>query len=163
MIEQTKRAMIGYFASDPRRVNHFLKVHSFARAIGVSEHLPAREQEILELAALTHDIGIKNAEAKFGSAAGHYQQTEGPPVAEKLLRELGVTPDVIKRVCWLIARHHIYKDIAGADYQILIEADFLVNAYEDNLSQEAITNFAGRYFKTAAGKEMLRELYGVIL
>jgi sugar fermentation stimulation protein len=99
-------------------------------------------KHLRELAALTHDIGIKNAEAKFGSAAGHYQQTEGPPEAEKLLCHLGVTPQIIDRVCWLIARHHTYKDITGTDYQIMKQGwsvqeiqDALRAAVEDMVPQ----------------------------
>ncbi len=62
--------MIGYYKGDVRRINHFLKVYGFAKAIGAGEGLCEKEQEILEIAALTHDIGIKNSEQKFGSSAG---------------------------------------------------------------------------------------------
>lgn len=51
--------MINYYAADPRRINHFLKVYGFAKAIGEMESVNAETQEILEIAALTHDIGIK--------------------------------------------------------------------------------------------------------
>lgn len=153
------REMITYDAGDPRRVHHFLKVYGFAKAIGELEGLDALTQEILEIAALTHDIGIRNSERKYGSAAGSHQEAEGPPEAEKLLRALGAQPQVIRRVCWLIAHHHTYTDIAGMDYQILVEADFLVNALEDGLSPEAIRSVERRIFKTAAGIRFLSQLY----
>ena len=60
-------------------------------------------QEIIEIAALTHDIGIKISEEKYSSASGYYQQIEGPPAAKKMLEELLVSDDIITRVCWLIA------------------------------------------------------------
>ena len=47
------------------------------------------------------------------------------------------------------------------DYRILLEADFLVNAFEDNLSKEAIESFGNKVFKTGTGKSLLRTLYGV--
>ena len=53
-------AMITYYAGDVRRINHFIKVHGYAAAIGRLENLPDDTQLILEIAALTHDIGIKN-------------------------------------------------------------------------------------------------------
>src|SRR5574344_1295351 len=137
-IGQVIKAMIAYYAGDVRRINHFLKVYGFAKAIGEMEGLDESTQEILEIAALTHDIGIKNSEKKYSSSAGNYQQIEGPPEAKTLLANLGVESNVIDRVCWLIAHHHTYTDIHGIDYQILVEADFLVNAFEDNMPDASI-------------------------
>ncbi len=153
------KAMTYYFTGDARRVSHFLKVYGFAKTIGEAEGLDARTQEILEIAALTHDIGIKNSERKFGSCSGERQQIEGPPEAEKLLSGLGVAREIIDRVCWLIARHHTYTNIAGLDYQILIEADFLVNAYEDDMPCEAIANVREKLFRTKTGLDLLDSLY----
>ena len=48
-----------------------------------------------------------------------------------MLKELGFDQDVSNRVQYLIAHHHTYDAIDGIDYQILIEADFLVNMYEE--------------------------------
>ena len=39
------------------------------------------EREIVEAAALVHDIGIHAAEKKYRSAAGEYQEIEGPWLA----------------------------------------------------------------------------------
>ena len=152
-------AMTAYYAGDARRVNHFLKVYGFAKAIGEMEALDDSTQEILEIAALTHDIGIKNSEKKFGSSAGKLQEAEGPPEAEKMLAGLGARPDVIDRVCWLIAHHHTYTDIKGSDYQILVEADFLVNTFEDAMSIESIRSVRDKIFKTAAGTAILNNIY----
>lgn len=152
-------AMIAYDSGDARRINHFLKVYGFAKAIGESEGLDGGTQEILEIAALTHDIGIRNSEKKYDSSAGYYQQIEGPPEAKKLLADLGADPAVIDRVCWLIAHHHTYTDIRGEDYQILVEADFLVNAYEDDLSPEAVRAAADRIFRTSTGKRLIGTVY----
>ena len=152
-------AMIAYNAGDARRVNHLLKVYGFAKAIGEAEGLDTRTQEILEIAALTHDIGIKNSERKFGNCSGEHQQTEGPPEAEKMLSALGFERDVFERVCWLIAHHHTFNNINGLDYQILVEADFLVNAFEDEMSQDAIANVREKVFRTKAGLALLDTLY----
>jgi hypothetical protein len=161
IIGQVLKAMIGYYAGDVRRINHFLKVYGFAKAIGELERLDESTQEILEIAALTHDIGIKNSEKKYASSAGNYQQSEGPPEAKRLLDALGVANSVVERVCWLIAHHHTYTDIRGIDYQILIEADFLVNACEDNLSQTSIQNAGIKIFRTDAGIKLLNTIYGL--
>jgi len=159
LIGQIINAMIAYYAGDVRRINHFLKVYGFAKAIGEMEGLDESTQEILEIAALTHDIGIKNSEKKYNSSAGNYQQIEGPPEAKKLLERLGVESGIIDRVCWLIAHHHTYTDIQGIDYQILVEADFLVNFYEDNVSQDSIQSIRDKIFKTLSGKMILNAIY----
>ncbi len=160
MTGQVMLAMIAYYRGDPRRVHHFLKVYGFAQAIAHGENLDADTRAVLEIAALTHDIGIRSSEAKYGSASGAHQQVEGPPEAEKLLRGLKVEETVIERVCWLIARHHTYANIEGLDYQILVEADFLVNAYEDAMSAAAIAAFRRKVFRTETGKALLDALYG---
>ena len=159
LIGQIINAMIAYYAGDVRRINHFLKVYGFAKAIGEMEGLDESTQEIIEIAALTHDIGIKNSEKKYNSSAGNYQQIEGPPEAKKLLERLGVESGIIDRVCWLIAHHHTYTDIQGIDYQILVEADFLVNFYEDNVSQDSIQSIRDKIFKTLSGKMILNAIY----
>ncbi len=57
-----------------REVQHFIKVHSFAKLIGEEEHLDEKLLYILEAAAYVHDIGIRPAEAKFGRCDGKLQE-----------------------------------------------------------------------------------------
>ncbi len=145
---------------DARRIQHFLKVHAYAALIGRLEGLSPDIQEILEAAAILHDIGIHAAEEKHGSSAGKYQEIEGPAPAREILTALGgFSPAFIDRVCFLIAHHHTYKNVDGPDYQILLEADFLVNAYEDQLSSQAIRSFRGQVFRTASGCMLLDTIY----
>lgn len=151
--------MVKYYAKDPRRVNHFLKVFSFAKSIGELERLDKDTQEILEVAAVMHDIGIRISEEKYNSSAGNYQEIEGPPVARELLLRLKFNMKFIDRVCYLIGHHHTYSKIDGIDYQILIEADFLVNIYEDEIKIPQVESIKQKYFKTNAGTQFLTNLY----
>lgn len=152
-------AMIEYYSGDPRRIQHFIKVHGFAKAIGELEELPVKQQEILEVAAIVHDIGIKVSEEKYQSSAGNYQQIEGPPVARELLFRLGYDNELIERVCYLVAHHHTYHDIEGMDYQILVEADFLVNISEDHMKLHQIESIRDKIFRTRAGSIFLSRMY----
>ena len=154
-------AMINYFKNDIRRINHFLKVYGFACAIAKAEKIDEKTLQILEVAAIVHDIGIKNSEKKYNSSAGNYQQIEGPPEAEKLLVSLGFDKQLIDRVCQLIACHHIYNNITETDYQILVEADFIVNAFEDSLPLNAVTAFCKNIFKTNTGRLYLKNIYNI--
>lgn len=153
------QAMAEYYRQDVKRINHFLKVCGFAKAIGEQEGLDERTQEIVEVTALVHDIGIKISEQKYNSSSGYYQQIEGPEEAEKLLKPFGYDNDFIERVKFLIAHHHKYNCIDNIDYQILIEADFIVNAFEDNIEMDTIKDINDKIFKTASGKKFLEDLY----
>lgn len=159
LLESIKDKMIEYNAGDVKRINHLLKVHSFARLIGAGEGLCERELFILEAAALTHDIGIKNAEKKYGSSAGCYQEKEGPPEAEILLSSLGVDKEARERIKFLIGHHHTYGAADNIDFQALIEADFLVNAFEDNLSAASRKRAYDKIFKTETGRKTFKRLY----
>ena len=151
--------MINYEQGCPHRVNHFLKVHSFARVIGEAEGLNTTEQYILEVAAAMHDCGIRASLLKHGYYNGKMQEEEGPAVAEKMMLELGIDDSIRDRVSFLIGHHHTYTNIDGIDYRILVEADFLVNIYEDELSADAIESVKEKYFITKKGREILTSLY----
>lgn len=152
---------IAYDNGDARRIHHFLKVYAYAATIGRLEGLDERTQEILDTAAVLHDIGIHAAEKKYGSSSGHYQEIEGPAPARDILTQLGADEELITRVCYLIAHHHTYHDIDGLDYRILLEADFLVNAYEDDLKKDAICRFRDNVFRTKSGIKLLNDTYGL--
>ncbi len=161
IIDALTDEMLDYFAGDSRRTQHFIKVHRFASIIGKGENLDERTQTILEITGLLHDVGIKVAEAKYGYNNGKMQEEEGPPVAEAMLKKLGCEQDVIDRVSYLVAHHHTYNDIDGLDYQILVEADFLVNLHEKDSSREAITTSLNKIFKTKKGFEICKYMFAV--
>ena len=95
--------MVDHERGVPERVHHFLKVYAFAKVIGESEGLDEREQEIVQIAALMHDVGIRPSLEKYGSSAGPYQEREGSALAREKLAGLEYDPELIERVCFLIA------------------------------------------------------------
>ena len=138
MLNKLHMAMIELYKGDSRRIQHFCKVHSYARLIAQMENVDYKTLFIIETAALTHDIGIHTCEEKYGECGGRLQEKEGPALAKELLERLGFETDISERVQYLIAHHHTYSNIDGIDYQILVEADFLVNMYEDGVSKDAV-------------------------
>ena len=152
--------MIAYYDGDPKRIQHFTKVHSYARLIGIGEELDDASLFILEAAAYTHDIGIRVAEEKYGRCDGKLQEQEGPIIAQKMLSQLGFENYIVERICFLIGHHHTYDNIDGLDYRILVEADFLVNLYEDDAGNRAIDKTYKRIFKTETGKKIFRLMFG---
>ena len=158
-INKVTIAMIDYYQGQPKRIQHFLKVHAYAKLIGEQEGLDKETLDILEVAALTHDIGIKISEEKYNSSAGKYQEIEGPTVAQQMLEDLQYDKTKTERVCYLIGHHHTYDNIEGLDYQILVEADFLVNLYEDDVNRHGIEQAYQQIFRTQTGKEIFNQMY----
>ena len=161
-IQELALAMISYDNGDPKRIQHTTKVHAYAALIGMGEGLDEETQFVLESAALVHDIGIRASEKKYGHQNGKMQEEEGPAVAEELLTRLGsYTSEQIERICWLVGHHHTYHVCEDPDYQILIEADFLVNLYEDQENEEAIRAVRKNIFRTKSGLKMLDEMFNI--
>ncbi len=159
MIHEVLLKMFKYFGTDARRINHALKVHGFASTICRNENLNDKEILITEIASILHDIGIPEAERKYNSSDGKYQELEGPPVARQILSECMITDEIMERVCYLIGNHHTYTKIDGTDFQILVEADFLVNIFEDEMSKSSVESVSNKYFKTKTGISILNSIY----
>ena len=152
-------AMMEKNCGDQKRIEHSLKVFSYAQALGRIENIDAEKQHILELTALLHDIGIHVAEKKHQSSAAHYQELEGPPIAKEILQQMQLPHHIIERVTYIIAHHHTFTAIDGIDFQLLVESDFLVNAVEDKMSESQIVSFAQNIFRSRCGKYFLKLLF----
>jgi HD superfamily phosphohydrolase YqeK len=159
MVDKIMGLAITYNKNDVQRINHLLKVYSFAHHIGIMEGCNVQLQTIIEIAALLHDIGIHESERKYNSSAGNWQELEGPIVAKELLKDLNLDSFIQDRVLFLIGHHHSYKAIDGIDFQILVEADFLVNIFESQMPKDSIKNIKENIFKTKCGIKLLEQLY----
>lgn len=159
MIAKIIKQMIHYEQGNSHTIEHFLKVYSYAKTIGELEMIDLKTQYILELAAVLHDVGIQESIKKYGSKAGTYQEELGPAIACEMLLEHHEKQSVIDRVCYLIGHHHSYQKIAGIDFQILVEADFLVNFAEGNIDIKTLASVKKNIFKTTTGLYFLEIIY----
>ena len=154
--------MTEFNKGDPKRIQHFVKVYEFSHVIGIKEGLDEKTQSILDIASILHDIGIRPSEEKYGRCDGKLQEIEGPAYARNLLSEFnGISKETTDRGCFLIAHHHTYDQVDNIDYQILLEADFLVNALEDSLDKTAIISFRDKIFKTKTGIHLINTMFGL--
>lgn len=153
--------MIDYSNGNLHDINHFMKVYAFAKTIGEQENLSPKEQTTLEIAAIVHDIACPLCREKYGNTNGKYQELEGMNLTRDFLKDTHLPEDLIERVIFLVGHHHTLTDISGMDYQILIEADYLVNADESQYSKENIHNMMTKVFKTQTGITLLKSVYGV--
>lgn len=161
MIQNIIKEMIKYDAGDAKRIQHFIKVYTFAHMIGELEGLSGEALKILDIASVLHDIGIHPAESKYGNCNGKYQEELGPAEAAKLLEPFDLNTKIVDRVCFLIGHHHTYNQVDGLDYQILLEADFLVNSFEDGLNKESVVAFRDKVFRTKTGIDALNAMFDI--
>lgn len=158
-ITEIMRKMIEYSKGNTHDINHFIKVWTYAKMIGELEGLDKKTQLILEVAAITHDIACPLCREKYGNTNGKYQEAEGMSLTAEFLKDTGLAEDEIDRVVYLVGHHHTIANINGLDYQILIEADYIVNADESNYSQDNIRNFVNEVVKTDTGVSLLKSIY----
>ena len=151
--------MITFSDGSLHDIDHFLKVWALAKTLGELEGLDSRTQEILELTAVVHDIACPLCREKYGNTNGSNQELESPPLVETFFEGLPVDPADLSRISFLVAHHHTDTGVDGLDYQILLEADFLVNAGESGYSRAVIEKFRQRVFRTKSGIRLLDSMY----
>lgn len=147
-----------YFGKDLKRVNHALKVARYAEQILKME---GGNPLVVLGSAYLHDIGIHEAENKFGSISGHYQEVEGPAIAREILERLDVQKEIIEEICDIIGHHHSPRERETLHFQILYEADWLVNIEEEGISKdrERLEKVVGEVFRTVTGRQLAEKLY----
>lgn len=141
------------FGSDQRRIRHALGVLDFSERI---LDRTTADPLVVKAAAILHDIGIHEAEKKYGSAAGKYQQIEGPPIARGILQSAGMDAERMEHVCDIIADHHSAKSMDSEEFRVIWDADRLVNEFVET-PEKSTKNFERlipKVFKTSAGQEL---------
>ena len=135
IVSEISTKMIEYSKGNLHDINHFMKVYAYAKTIGECE--------------------------KLGNTNGKYQEKEGEILVAEFLKDTGYSEEFINRVVFLVGHHHTLKDITGLDYQILVEADYIVNADESHYSKANINNAMEKIFKTPTGIALLKSIYGL--
>lgn len=147
-----------YFAGDYKRINHAKKVMDFAEELLKQEDA---SWHIVIPASILHDVGIKAAEEKYKSSAGHYQEREGPAIARNILLRLGVKREDIEEVCEIIAHHHTPGKIDTRNFKVLYDADWLVNLKDEcNFDdKDDLKRAIKKIFLTATGRKIAENIY----
>jgi HD superfamily phosphodiesterase len=156
--ERISLEMKKYFGADLKRIKHALKVADY------SEQILKREggNSLVVLAtAYLHDIGIHEAEKKYQNSSGSYQEIEGPGIAKEILEKLDIQRELIDEICDIIGHHHHPREEETLNFQILYEADWLVNLEESGVSkdQEQLSKIIEEVFKTTSGKQLAEKIY----
>jgi len=151
--------MKAVFGKDAKRIDHALKVMHYAKLL-LKEELGGNPEVVIP-AAILHDIGIHEAERKYRSSAGPYQEKEGPPIAYRILIKLKISDAVIEEVCIIIANHHSPKKVNTINFKILYDADWLVNLSDeyDCQDKEKLPKIIDKIFLTKSGKKIAKRIY----
>lgn len=156
-IEELKR----HFGTDQRRIDHALKVLAFAESIMKGEGVDEDMRKVVTITALLHDVGIKSAERKYNSSAGVYQEIEGPPIVAEIMSYQGESAEVIQRVSYIVGGHHTPSKNNGLDFQIIWEADLLVNIAEEGLDSniDKLRDIVAKNYRTVTGTQIVNARY----
>ena len=114
--------MLRFSAGNLHDIDHLIRVWTYARTIGELEGLDGATQFVLEVAAITHDIACPLCREKYGNTNGKNQEREGALLVRDFLADAGMTAGQVDRVAYLVAHHHTYSGVDGADYQILLSS-----------------------------------------
>ena len=146
------------FCDDKKRIEHAIKVMKYVEELLKTED---GDWHILMPVSILHDVGIKVAEEKYGSSAGHLQEKEGPGIARKFLLKLGLRMEHIDEICEIIAHHHSPGIINTNNFKILYDADWLVNLGDEIGSgdRQKLKKMISKVFLTSTGKKMAEDIY----
>ena len=156
--EALVRAMEAYFGEDSKRINHAHRVTEYAEELSKVE---GGDYLIIVGASVLHDIGIHQADKKYGSTIGKYQEQEGPPIARGILTRLGVEQSQIEEICEIIAHHHSPGAITTKNFEILYDSDWLVNLKDEYNTRDRakLSNIIERILLTQSGRALAMKIY----
>ena len=149
-----------YFKTDFKRIGHATRVARYAEQIGKAEK---GNLAVILAAAYLHDIGIPEAERKYGSAAYKYQEQEGPAVARSIMIKLGAREDLIAAVVDIVGHHHHPRAEESLDFKVVYDADRIANLEEKHKDQPmdaaALQDRIANSFMTDSGRRAAREIF----
>ena len=158
-VAEVVKKMVEYSKGDLHDISHFMKVYAYAKTIAEGENLSPEQQKLVEVTAVVHDIACPLCRVKYGNANGKHQEEESAALIEEFFLDSDLPKEFVDRVSYIVSHHHTITGIDGIDYQIMIEADYLVNADESNFSGNNVRNMLEKVFKTETGKFLLQSMY----
>ena len=156
--EKFSQAMKRYFEKDVNRIQHAQRVARFA------EELLKREggNPLVVLgSAYLADVGIYEAEKRHGNSSPEFQEIEGPPIVQDILRRIGLKVEVIEEICDIIGHHSHPRVEETLNFQLLYESEWLVKIEENGIVKDwkKLEEVVKRVFRTPTGRKLVEDLY----
>lgn len=86
IVSEAIEKMIAFYKGSIHDIDHFIKVWSYAKTIGELEGLDAHTQEVLELAAVIHDIACPLLPREIRQSARKASGAGESPAGGRILR-----------------------------------------------------------------------------
>ncbi len=161
MTQALTAEMKKYFGENQGLIDHTLAVYHYAEQLRQKE---GGDVLTVRSAALYHDIGIPEARKVHGSAAGKYQEKQGPPIARRILSEINLDGARTDFICRIIANHHTAHDeetTSTIEFKIIWDADALVNLRRKRgkIDEETFRRLIHSTFRTETGLQRAEALF----
>ncbi len=138
---------------------HTHRVWLIAKTIAEEEGLSEDKRDIVEKAAMLHDVACPLCRSLYGKAEGRMQEVHSREVIEPIINILGWSSETREKLVEIASRHHTFSPDDSKVEVVLKEADALVNLSE---AEEFDVNLALWYganvFQTKTGKYLLEKL-----
>ncbi len=157
-VDELIAAMKNEFGDDQKRITHALSVLEYAEEIMKEE---GGNPKVVLAAAILHDIGIQEAERKHGSNSAKYQEIEGPDIAKRIMKEVGLDTETIYDVCDIVGNHHSARCEITPEFKVIWDADLIVNIPErfEGRGTQELNEKIEKLFRTETGKKIAKKIY----
>jgi len=160
LVTRLHQEVITYFAAtDLTQIEHTETVHNFAQLIARLEKCDERTQCLIEMSALLHDIGCPNAKLKYGNTNAPNQEKEGKPLAAQMLASYPMPEEDKALIAEVVGAHHHLNVLKTLGFEILAEADLIVNLLEGYYKPEQAQHLYDHFVTTESGKELYRNMF----
>ncbi|MFV9644708.1 MAG: HD domain-containing protein [Desulfobacterales bacterium] len=157
--DQVAVEMKRYFRPDFKRIGYARRIARHAERIGKNE---GGNLAVILAAAYLHDIGIHEAERKYGGTAPEYQEKEGPVIARSIMTRLGAKEGLIDEVCDIIGHHHHPRSEESVNFKVLYDAELIANLEErqkeNPMDTDKLAEFVEKSFLTKSGRKEARNV-----
>lgn len=159
-IEELIEAVDKFFGDNGKEDRaHAHSVWLIAKTIAEEEGLDKDQMDLVEKAAIIHDVSCPLCRSLYGKAEGRMQEVHSREVIDPLLSILNWSKETKEKLISIASRHHTYSDSDSIEEVVLKEADALVNlsGMEEFDVNQAIW-FGANVFRTKTGKYLLEKL-----
>jgi hypothetical protein len=149
-----------YLQTDFRQIGHATRVARYAEKIGIAEKAnPA----VIISAAYLNDIGISEAQRKFGSTDPKYHEAESVLIARLILTKLGAAQGLIDEVCDIISHHHHPRPEETMNFKVLFDADLIATVEENQKNQPVDKKQIQKIIETSCFTETGKKIAQMVL
>lgn len=163
MVGQALCAMIEYYGTERKMICNAFKVYGICRAVALREGLDRERMQILECAAILHNVGATESTRKFGCVKPEYMEILSARVAREILESLRFSSRVIEGVTFLVSHHRSVLTDGGISQQILLEAVMIAALDEGTLPERpSPAALREQIFRTRTGTELFNTMFGIL-